>query len=330
MSAAANSVDRTFRLFHQGPGSGRSGGLRQHPGRTEPPARQDRADRLREHRLQGGAGSPGLGADQQVCRRLSRQALLWRLRICRRHRTAGDRPRLQAVRLPAYANVQPHSGANANQAVFYALLQPGDTFMGLDLAAGGHLTHGHPANYSGKWFKPVPYTVRRDDQRIDMDQVAALAREHKPKLIMAGGSRLCPHHRLRAPSARSPTRSAPIFMVDMAHFAGLVAGGVHPNPIAACPCGDHHHPQDPARPARRHDPVQRRAIWARRSTPPSSPACRAAPDACHRRQGGGVRRGAEAGIQDLCEECGGECQGAGRSAQVQRAWTSSPAAPTPI
>src|SRR3984957_4476004 len=88
----------------------------------------------------------------------------------------------------AFANVQPHSGANANQAVFYALLQPGDTFMGLDLAAGGHLTHGHPANYSGKWFKPVPYTVRRDDQRIDMDQVRSLAREHKPKLILAGGS----------------------------------------------------------------------------------------------------------------------------------------------
>src|SRR5215467_7786426 len=88
----------------------------------------------------------------------------------------------------AFANVQPHSGANANQAVFYALLNPGDTFMGLDLAAGGHLTHGHPANYSGKWFKPIPYTVRRDDQRIDMDQVAALAREHKPKLIVTGGS----------------------------------------------------------------------------------------------------------------------------------------------
>src|SRR6187401_1368833 len=75
----------------------------------------------------------------------------------------------------AFANVQPHSGANANQAAFYALLNPGDTFMGLDLAAGGHLTHGHPANYSGKWFKPVPYTVRKDDQRIDMDQVASLA-----------------------------------------------------------------------------------------------------------------------------------------------------------
>src|ERR1700735_1724961 len=88
----------------------------------------------------------------------------------------------------AFANVQPHSGANANQACFYALLQPGDTFMGLDLAAGGHLTHGSPVNQSGKWFKPVPYGVRRQDHRIDMDEVEALAKSHKPKLIIAGGS----------------------------------------------------------------------------------------------------------------------------------------------
>jgi glycine hydroxymethyltransferase len=130
----------------------------------------------------------------------------------------------------AFANVQPHSGANANQAVFYALLQPGDTFMGLDLAAGGHLTHGHPANYSGKWFKPVPYTVRRDDQRIDMDQVAALAREHKPKLILAGGSayaRIIDFAAFR----QIADEVGALFMVDMAHFAGLVAGGVHPSPI---------------------------------------------------------------------------------------------------
>ncbi|HKQ43808.1 MAG TPA: serine hydroxymethyltransferase [Rhizomicrobium sp.] len=130
----------------------------------------------------------------------------------------------------AFANVQPHSGANANQAVFYALLSPGDAFMGLDLAAGGHLTHGHPANYSGKWFKPVPYTVRRDDQRIDMDQVAALAREHKPKLILAGGSayaRVIDFAAFR----RIADEVGALFMVDMAHFAGLVAGGVHPNPV---------------------------------------------------------------------------------------------------
>ena len=130
----------------------------------------------------------------------------------------------------SFANVQPHSGANANQSVFYALLQPGDTFMGLDLAAGGHLTHGHPANYSGKWFKPVPYTVRKDDQRIDMDQVAALAHEHKPKLIIAGGSayaRIIDFAAFR----KIADEVGALFMVDMAHFAGLVAGGVHPNPL---------------------------------------------------------------------------------------------------
>jgi len=129
-----------------------------------------------------------------------------------------------------YANVQPHSGANANQEVFYALLATGDTFMGLDLAAGGHLTHGHPANYSGKWFKPVPYTVRKDDQRVDMDQVAALAREHKPKLILAGGSAYARHWDFAA-FRKIADEVGAYFMVDMAHFAGLVAGGVHPNPI---------------------------------------------------------------------------------------------------
>src|SRR5471030_2890882 len=88
----------------------------------------------------------------------------------------------------SFANVQPHSGAQANQAVFFALMQPGDTFLGLDLAAGGHLTHGSPANQSGKWFKPVSYTVRRQDQRINMDEVEKLAQQHKPKIIIAGGS----------------------------------------------------------------------------------------------------------------------------------------------
>jgi glycine hydroxymethyltransferase len=130
----------------------------------------------------------------------------------------------------AFANVQPHSGANANQAVFYALLSPGDTFMGLDLSAGGHLTHGHPANFSGKWFKPVPYTVRRDDQRIDMDQVRALAREHKPKLIITGGSAYSRVIDFAAFREICDEVGA-LMMVDMAHFAGLVAGGVHPNPV---------------------------------------------------------------------------------------------------
>ncbi|MDB5599753.1 MAG: Glycine hydroxymethyltransferase [Xanthobacteraceae bacterium] len=129
-----------------------------------------------------------------------------------------------------FANVQPHSGASANAAVFLALLQPGDTFMGLNLAAGGHLTHGSPVNVSGKWFKPVPYSVRRDDQRIDMDEVAKLAREHKPKLIIAGGSaypRIIDFKAFRAIADEVGAK----LMVDMAHFAGLVAGGVHPSPF---------------------------------------------------------------------------------------------------
>jgi glycine hydroxymethyltransferase len=130
----------------------------------------------------------------------------------------------------AFANVQPNSGSQMNQAVFLALLEPGDTFMGLDLNAGGHLTHGSPVNMSGKWFRPVAYGVRRDDQLIDMDEVAAIAREHKPKLIIAGGtaySRLWDFEGFR----RIADEVGAYLMVDMAHFAGLVAGGMHPNPV---------------------------------------------------------------------------------------------------
>jgi len=129
-----------------------------------------------------------------------------------------------------FANVQPHSGASANAEVFFALLQPGDTFMGLNLAAGGHLTHGSPVNMSGKWFKPVPYGVRRDDHRIDIEEVSRLAREHKPKLIIAGGSAYPRIIDFRAFRAICDEVGA-LLMVDMAHFAGLVAAGVHPSPF---------------------------------------------------------------------------------------------------
>ena len=129
-----------------------------------------------------------------------------------------------------FANVQPNSGSQANQAVFLALLQPGDAFMGLDLAAGGHLTHGSPVNLSGKWFKPIPYGVRRDDHRIDMEQVAKLAEEHKPKLIIAGGSGYPRHWDFEGFRKIADSIGA-YFFVDMAHFAGLVAGGVHPSPF---------------------------------------------------------------------------------------------------
>ena len=129
-----------------------------------------------------------------------------------------------------FANVQPNSGSQANQAVFLALMQPGDTFMGLDLAAGGHLTHGAAPNMSGKWFKPVHYTVRQDDQLIDMDDVLRIALECKPKIIIAGGSaysRTWDFPRFR----EIADEVGAFFMVDMAHFAGLVAGGAHPSPF---------------------------------------------------------------------------------------------------
>ncbi len=129
-----------------------------------------------------------------------------------------------------FANVQPNSGSQMNQAVFLALLQPGDTFMGLDLNSGGHLTHGSPVNMSGKWFNVVSYGVRRQDQLLDMEEIRAKAREHKPKLIVAGGtaySRIWDWAEFRAIA----DEVGAYLMVDMAHIAGLVAGGQHPSPL---------------------------------------------------------------------------------------------------
>jgi glycine hydroxymethyltransferase len=129
-----------------------------------------------------------------------------------------------------FANVQPHSGAQANQCVMLALCKPGDTIMGLSLAAGGHLTHGAPPNLSGKWFNAVQYGVRPEDGQIDFDEVAALAREHKPKLIITGGSaypRFIDFPRFR----EIADEVGAYFQVDMAHFAGLVAAGIHPSPL---------------------------------------------------------------------------------------------------
>ncbi len=129
-----------------------------------------------------------------------------------------------------FANVQSHSGSTANQEAFMALMQPGDTFMGLSLDSGGHLTHGSPVNVSGKWFKVVPYHVRRQDHRIDMEELAALAREHKPKVILAGGSAY-PRTIDFAAFRKIADEVGAYLMVDMAHFAGLVAGGAHPSPF---------------------------------------------------------------------------------------------------
>jgi glycine hydroxymethyltransferase len=130
----------------------------------------------------------------------------------------------------SFANVQPHSGAQANQAVFFALLKPGDTILGMSLAAGGHLTHGAAPNQSGKWFHAVQYGVRRDDGLLDYEELERLAREHKPKIIIAGGSaypRIIDFPRIRAVA----DEVGAYFMVDMAHFAGLVAAGLYPSPV---------------------------------------------------------------------------------------------------
>ncbi|MCL6544815.1 MAG: serine hydroxymethyltransferase [Bryobacteraceae bacterium] len=128
-----------------------------------------------------------------------------------------------------YANVQPHAGSQANQAAYAAVLQPGDTILGMNLSHGGHLTHGHHLNFSGKTYKVIPYGVRRDDEIIDYDELARLAEEHKPKLIIAGGSaypRIIDFARFR----QIADSVGAVLLVDMAHFAGLVAAGLHPNP----------------------------------------------------------------------------------------------------
>ncbi len=130
----------------------------------------------------------------------------------------------------SYANVQPHAGAQANEAVFLALIKPGDTIMGMSLDAGGHLTHGAPPNMSGKWFNAVQYGVRRQDYLLDFDEIESLAKEHKPKLIVAGGSaypRIIDFDKFR----KIADSVGAYLMVDMAHFAGLVAAGIHPSPL---------------------------------------------------------------------------------------------------
>src|SRR5262245_33245520 len=129
-----------------------------------------------------------------------------------------------------HVNVQPHSGAQANMAVYMAVLKPGDTILGMNLAHGGHLTHGHPLNFSGKYFTVVPYGVRKDDERLDYDELADLARKHKPKLIVVGASaypRQFDFARVRAIADETGS----LVMTDMAHIAGLVAAGEHPSPV---------------------------------------------------------------------------------------------------
>lgn len=129
-----------------------------------------------------------------------------------------------------HANVQPHSGAQANMSVYFALLKPGDTVLGMNLAHGGHLTHGHPLNFSGKLYNIIPYGVRRDDERIDYDELERLAREHRPQMIMVGASAY-PRQIDFARVAKVAREVKAPMVVDMAHIAGLVAAGLHPSPV---------------------------------------------------------------------------------------------------
>ena len=173
-----------------------------------------------------------------------------------------------------FANVQPNSGSQMNQAVFLALMEPGDTFMGLDLAAGGHLTHGAPVNMSGKWFKPVHYGVRRDDQLIDMDDVARIARDGKAEDHHRGRQRLFALLGFQAlPRDRRRGRG----VSDGRHGAlrGPCGGRRASLADPACACRDHDDAQVAARPARRHDPHQRRGDRQEGRTRRCSPACRA-------------------------------------------------------
>ena len=140
------------------------------------------------------------------------------------------RDRLKEIFGCEYCNVQPHSGAQANMAVFFAMLQPGDTVMGMNLAHGGHLSHGSPVNISGKYFHIVPYGVREDDQRIDYDEMERIALECKPKMIVSGASaypRIIDFNRIR----EICDKVGAYMMVDIAHIAGLVAAGLHPSPV---------------------------------------------------------------------------------------------------
>src|ERR1041384_3673805 len=193
-----------------------------------------------------------------------------------------------------HANVQPHSGAQANMAAYFAVLKHGDALMGLALPHGGHLTHGATVNFSGSWFRPVPYGVREDTGRIDYDQVRMIAKAEHPKVIVAGGSayaRIIDFPALRAIA----DEVGAVLMVDMAHFAGLVAGGVSPTPGPPRAIRPHYDAQDVARAPRRAGAVYRGPRQGARQAGLPRSAGRSA-RACDRGQGGGPGGGGGAGL----------------------------------
>ena len=216
-----------------------------------------------------------------------------------------------------HANVQPHSGSQANASAYMAVLQAGDTILGLDLAHGGHLTHGHKLSFSGKLYKPTFYTVRRDTEMIDYDELEAIAEREKPKVIMGGGSaypRMWDFARMR----QIADKVGATYIFDMAHIAGLVAGGVHPSPVP------HAHITTTTTHKTLRGPRAGLILCGQdagggRSTEAGfpGPAGRSAGAHCGG-QGGGVWRGAAAGVQDLCGADCGQRQGAGGGAAGSR------------
>ena len=196
-----------------------------------------------------------------------------------------------------HANVQPHSGAQANMAVYFTLLKPGDTVLGMNLAHGGHLTHGHPLNFSGKLYTIVPYGVRQDDERIDYDELERLAHEHKPKMIMVGASAYPARHRLRAHRQGGPGRRDAGRHRHGAHRRPRRGEGA-PEPGAALRFRHDHHAQDAERPARRSRPVPQQVRQGSRPRAVPRRAGRTA-DAHHRGEGGLPEGSAGARVRGL-------------------------------
>ncbi len=222
------------------------------------------------------------------------------------------RDRAKALFKADHANVQPHAGAQANMAAFLAFLKAGDRILGMNLSHGGHLTHGSPVNFSGTMFEVGAYGVRDSDGRIDYDAVRDQALAEKPKLIIAGASAYPRIIDFEAFSAIAKEVGA-VLLVDMAHIAGLVATGVHPNPVPHCRRGDHHDPQNPSGPAGRADPLQGGAREGhRQSGLPGNPG--RATHARHRGQGRGLQGGPGAGIPVLHSADRGQRPGPGRAA----------------
>ena len=214
------------------------------------------------------------------------------------------------------ANVQPHSGAQANMAVYFAVLEPKDHYVAMSLAEGGHLTHGSPVNFSGRLYKVLDYGVHPETHRLDYDRVHRLLQEHKPKLLVAGASaypRTIDFERLGTMARDAGAK----FLVDMAHIAGLVAAGEHPSPVPHADFVTTTTPQDAARPSRRADPHEVRAREEGERPRISRHAGRAA-DARHRREGGRVQGSHVAGVQGLPGPGGEKREGDGRGILVER------------